>query len=43
MTTIKLADRIVVIDGNSICETGSHEELLKKNGVYKKMINSLNQ
>ena len=43
MTTIKLADRIVVIDGNSICETGSHDELLKKNGLYKKITDSLNQ
>ncbi len=43
MTTIKLADRIVVIDGNSVCETGSHEELLSINGTYKKMIDSLNQ
>ena len=43
MTTIKLADRIVVIDGNSICETGTHEELLNRNGKYKEMTDSLNQ
>ena len=43
MTTIKLADRIVVIDGNSVCKTGSHEELLRVNGTYKKMVDSLNQ
>ncbi len=43
LTTIKLADRIIVLDGNTIAETGTHDELMQSNGVYKKMIESLRQ
>ncbi len=43
LTTIKLADRIIVLDGNTIAETGTHDELMQKDGVYKKMIESLRQ
>ena len=43
LTTIKLADRIIVLDDNTVVESGSHDELLKKKGVYKKMIDSLDQ
>jgi ATP-binding cassette subfamily B protein len=43
LTTIKLADRIIVLDGSTVAETGTHEELMKKDGVYKKMIQSLDQ
>jgi ATP-binding cassette subfamily B protein len=43
LTTIKLADRIVVLDGSTVAETGTHEDLMKKGGVYKKMIEALDQ
>ncbi len=43
LTTIKFADRIIVIDGNTVSEMGSHQELLSRNGIYKKMIDSLHQ
>ena len=34
LSTIERADRIVVLAGGNIVETGTHEELLDKNGVY---------
>jgi len=43
LTTIRLADKIIVLNGNTIAETGTHEELMQKDGVYKRMIESLRQ
>ena len=37
LSTIRNADTIIVIDKGSIAETGNHEELLSKNGLYKKL------
>ena len=34
LSTIRGADRILVLAGNHIVEEGSHEELLKKRGMY---------
>ena len=34
LTTIRNADRIAVVERGVICEEGTHEELLEKNGVY---------
>jgi ATP-binding cassette subfamily B protein len=34
LTTIKNAKRILVLTEDGIKESGSHEELLKKNGIY---------
>lgn len=34
LSTIRNADRIAVIEGEHILETGSHEELMKKDGAY---------
>lgn len=39
MTVTRLVDRIIVLDGGQICEMGSHEELMRKNGRYAKMFN----
>ena len=36
----KIADEIFVIGDGTIIESGSYEELMKKNGVYKKMYES---
>ena len=36
----KLADAIVVLSDGKVCELGSHEELISKNGVYSNMYNA---
>lgn len=38
LSTIKNADRIVVIDNGQIVEQGSHQELLSRQGMYKKLV-----
>lgn len=37
MRTVAKADSIVVLDGGTLVEKGSHEQLLSKNGTYAKM------
>ena len=37
LTTIKNADRIIVMDKGKIVEQGSHLELLEKDGYYKNL------
>lgn len=37
LSTIQKADKILVIDKGEIVEEGNHNELLKKNGFYKKL------
>jgi ATP-binding cassette subfamily B protein len=36
-TNVSLADRIIVLDKGSIAEMGSHDELMKKRGIYFSM------
>lgn len=37
LSTIQHADKIIVMHQGKIQETGSHQELLRKNGLYKKL------
>ncbi|WP_368490916.1 ABC transporter ATP-binding protein [Clostridium sp. BJN0013] len=40
LSTIRDADLILVMDNGDIVEQGTHDELLKKGGVYSKLYNS---
>ncbi|MFH0772651.1 MAG: ABC transporter ATP-binding protein [Candidatus Omnitrophota bacterium] len=37
LSTIKFATKIVVLETGEIAESGTHEELLRRNGLYKKI------
>jgi len=36
-STVRMADRIIVIDGGRIAEVGSHQELLHAEGIYAEL------
>jgi ATP-binding cassette subfamily C protein CydCD len=38
LSTVRNADQIVVLDKGRIMETGTHKELFKNNGLYRKLI-----
>jgi len=39
LSTIKDADEIILIKKGEIAERGTHEELLRMNGFYRKLVN----
>jgi ABC-type multidrug transport system fused ATPase/permease subunit len=39
LSTVRRADRIVVIDKGAICEVGTHEDLVSRGGIYNRLHN----
>jgi len=39
LSTVKRADKIIVLEAGEIVERGTHEELLKKGGIYTEIYN----
>jgi ABC-type multidrug transport system fused ATPase/permease subunit len=37
LSTVRNADKIIVLDSGLISESGGHEELIKKNGIYSRL------
>jgi ATP-binding cassette subfamily B protein len=38
LSTVRDADRVVVIDGGKVAETGTHDELVARDGVYRRLV-----
>lgn len=38
LQTVKEADVILVLENGQVSEQGNHQELIKKNGIYAKML-----
>ena len=37
LSTVRRAERIIVLDHGSITEIGSHEDLVSRGGIYQKL------
>ncbi len=37
LSTVRKADKIIVLDNGGIAESGRHEELISRNGIYRKL------
>ncbi len=42
-STLRLADRIVVVDGGRVVEEGSHEELVERSAAYRTLLTGLEE
>jgi subfamily B ATP-binding cassette protein MsbA len=37
LSTVRRAERIIVLDRGAVSEVGSHEDLINRGGVYQKL------
>ena len=37
LKTVRHADQIVVVDKGELCSRGTHEQLMKQDGIYKEI------
>ena len=38
LSTVRDADRVLVLDGGQIVQSGSHDELIKADGLYRRLV-----
>ena len=43
LKTVRNADQIVVIDKGRIVQQGTHNQLMKQDGIYKRLVDSREQ
>ena len=38
LSTVRDADRVLVMDGGKIAQSGTHDSLMAQEGIYKKLV-----
>ena len=39
LNTVRKADKIIVVDEGRVTEQGTHDELMKRDGTYRRFVN----